>query len=117
MAPPLGSRNNPHGRPPKERALTTLLEAAGSVTVQVGDKKVAGKRLVAQLAWEMASTGKATLPSGRVLTAGTDEWLAVVKWLYGQVDGPPKQGLELSGENGGALALVVKVVDDRDANG
>ena len=113
-----GQSGNPKGRPPKDRALTALLEAAGSKSVEVDGKRIPGKKHVAGLAWQLANTGTLTLPNGRVLAvAGIDEWLAVVKWVYGQVDGPPKQVTELTGENGGALALVVKVVDDRTADG
>jgi hypothetical protein len=88
MATPKGVSGNPKGRPPKERALTTLLERAGNLTVDVGDAKVARKRLVAEMVWQVATTGGATFPDGSRLVV--DDWLSVVKWIYAQVDGPPK---------------------------
>lgn len=116
MSLPKGRTNNPNGRPPKERALTALLEAAGSATTTDAEgKRVSGKRLVAALAWELATTGKVTLPSGRIMTADMTEWLTAVKWLYGQVDGPPKQAMEHSGPDGEALNFTIRI--DRGGDG
>lgn len=86
---PKGHTNNPRGRPPLSRSLTTLLERAGSVTVPTDDGNVARKRLVAEMVWRLAATGRATFPDGT--TVPCDDWLAVVKWIYAQVDGPPPQ--------------------------
>lgn len=101
-----GQSGNAKGRPPKERALTALLETSGTATE---------KRAVAKLAWRLATTGVLTLPDGRTLDADLDQWLAAVKWLYGQVDGPPKQGLEVTGADGGPVMVREYVGVDPDA--
>jgi hypothetical protein len=110
-----GQSGNPKGRPPKGRALSEILERAGSAGVQVGDKRISGKRLVAQLVWELAATGRALLPqpdgSAVMLeVTSADEWLAVVKLIYGQVDGPPPKDINLGGQT--ENPLVVEVVWD-----
>jgi hypothetical protein len=69
-----------------------LLEAAGSQTVEVGDKKLSAKRFMAQAVWSIVTTGKVTLPDGREWTVEPDEWLDTVKWIYQHIDGPPKAG-------------------------
>lgn len=103
-----GQSGNSKGRPPKARALTATLEAAGSATVDVDGQRFSGKRLVAQLIWQLVTTGKVILPGGAELTADTDEWLQAVKWIYAQVDGPPKTEIGLEG----ALVQVTITADD-----
>src|SRR5688500_10569909 len=100
-----GQSGNPSGRPPKGRALTEILERAGSQTVELDGKKISGKQLIARLMWEVATTGKATLPGGKVLDAGPDGWIETVKWIYKHIDGPPVAGLELSGPGGGPMQI------------
>ena len=93
-----GQSGNPNGRPRKQRALTEILERAGSSTIEVDGKRISGKRLVARLLWEIAKTGKATLADGREIVAGPQGWLDVVKFLYSQVDGPPPKDLNIGGQ-------------------
>jgi len=116
MAPKKGTTNNPKGRPPKSRALSEILEKAGSKTVEVDGKRVAGKQLVARMAWELVATGRTTFPDGRVLKADFREWFEAVKWIYAQVDGPPKQAFEVGGEGGGPVTVKV-VYDDGGESG
>lgn len=103
MANPRGNPNwqpghsgNPAGRPPKSRALTAILEAAGNVTVDADGKRTARKRVTATLLWELATTGRATFPDGTVLQADPADWLNAVKWLYQHIDGPPKAELDVT---------------------
>lgn len=104
MGAPQGNRNNPNGRPPKSRSLTAALEAALAKPIllegETASVKVRGHVLVAALVTELATTGVATLPGGKVLDASPKDWLETVKWLYSHIDGPPKQELELSGALG-----------------
>lgn len=91
-----GQSGNPAGRPPKQRALTEILERAGSHTVEIDGHKVSGKRAIADMLWELATTRQITFPDGTVLQAGADAWLDTVKWLYQHIDGPPKAGLDVT---------------------
>ena len=91
-----GVSGNPAGRPPKARALTALLEAAGNTMHPTAEgKRVAGKRLLAAGLWEGIATGKITLP-GQTLTLEPGDWLALVKWLYQHIDGPPKAEIDVT---------------------
>jgi hypothetical protein len=97
---PKGVSGNPNGRPKKERALTAILERAGSASLEIDGKRIAGKRWVAEKAWEVMKFGRVTLPDGRVLQVGSvGEWLDVVKWAYAQIDGPvqPEIPVKFSG--------------------
>lgn len=119
-----GQSGNPKGRPPKNRVLTTILEEAGSRTVGVKQpdgtvKRVSGKRLLAQMVWQVATTGRATLPNGTELIVDEfGDWAAVVKFIYQHIDGPPKAELDVDVTSGGApvsgisLVEVVRTPDD-----
>lgn len=85
-----GQSGNPSGRKPKVRALTEILEKAGAATVEINGSKISGKRLIARLLWEAAMTGRATFPDERTLEISPQDWIAIVKFFYQQIDGPPK---------------------------
>jgi hypothetical protein len=111
MAFEKGVSGNPKGRPPKSRALTEILERAGSASLDINGKRVSGKQLLARLAWEAATTGKVTFPAespegeARVVGLDADQWLQVLKFIYSQTDGPPKQVTEVTGANAGPLRI------------
>ena len=42
------------------------------------------------MVWELATTGETTFPEGKVIHVGASGWFDVVKWLYAQIEGPPK---------------------------
>lgn len=109
-----GQSGNPNGRPLKSRALTEILATAGSKTIEYNGKNVAGKRVLAALLWEAATTGKTTMPSGTELQLAPPDWLAIVKLLYSQIDGPPAQVLQHEGKDGGPLEFVVKYANGRN---
>lgn len=98
-----GVSGNPNGRPQKSRALTAILEAAGSKTVEMGDgKHVARKRLMADLLWSAVEEGKITLPNKTEMIISPEDWFATVQFLYKHIDGPPVQKIaptDPSGEN------------------
>ncbi len=105
-----GPSPNPAGKPPKSRALTDILEAAGNQTVTDGEgKHTARKRFLARALWGIATTGKATLLDDKVLEVAPADYLAVVKFLYQQIDGPPPQAVKLGGEDGGPVVIRVKL--------
>lgn len=100
-----GASGNPKGRPPKSRALTAILEQAGGQGVPTGQLNKAGKpimvsrkKLLADMLWQAAAHGQVNVLSsdGKTLTTMTlegDDWLSVVKFLFTQIDGPPKVSL------------------------
>lgn len=84
-----GQSGNPKGRPPKERALTSILEAELDKTTDQGDGvRVARKRLIARLMAQAATDGRVTLPDGRELAvANLEELVSVWRWIYRHIDG------------------------------
>ncbi len=91
-----GQSGNPLGRPIKGRPLTEILAAAGDIPVDGSD--LSRKEFVAKLVWEGLTTGNVTFNTGEdgVMILGVRAWLDLVRWIYGQVDGPPKQALDLN---------------------
>ncbi len=105
-----GQSGNPNGRPPRGRALTELLQLAGEELVVYEGERLPGKQVMASLLWQLATTGSAKLASGRKLTVGSATWLEVIKFIYGQVDGPPPKDVNVSSE-GTPITLVVGGLD------
>ncbi len=104
-----GQSGNPSGRPPKSQALTDLLTKALSKTVETKDGKISGKRLIALLMAEAATTGKVQFPGDDTPSQiGVKDWYEIVKWIYERVDGKPMQ--PITGEGGGPIETVVKIV-------
>lgn len=92
-----GQTGNKRGRPPKKRALTEILERAGKRRVLHGDKQKARKQALAEMLWQAAMTGEVLLTSpygpARLVVLSGDDWFEAVKFIYAQVDGPPKMGV------------------------
>lgn len=119
-----GQSGNPKGRPTKSRALTEILRKAGSRTEQVGDKRVARNRLVAEMLWELVATGRIAFPGDvkegeeagppELIIADIGDWLAAVKWLYGHLDGPPKTELDVTSGGQPVKGYVMISPDDWD---
>ncbi len=76
--------------------------------------KVARKRLLADLLWQIAATGKATFPDGTVLEVSPNDYLGVVKFIYQHIDGPPKTNLDVTS---GGETIDIKVIYDADTSG
>jgi hypothetical protein len=110
-----GQSGNPGGRPPKSRALTAILEKRGNSTcLDIDGKKRGGKHIVARALWELATTGTTQLANGEevlTLSVGSKGWFEVVKWLYGQIDGPPPRPIEVSGKEGEPIEVNVNSDD------
>jgi len=111
-----GQSGNPNGRPKKKRALTRILESAGCKTLEDTDgKRRSGKRIAARLAWEGVTTGEVKLPSGTTLVLSPSDWLSLYKWIYAQVDGPPKIESAIDVTSGGdAFSFIITERDDEN---
>ena len=103
-----GQSGNPNGRPPKGRALTEILEKAGSKTIEYMGKRKSGKRVLAEMLWQLVVTGHVVYPDGNIVTPEFEEWFKAVEWLYRHVDGPPKAELDVT--SGGASVTFREVV-------
>ena len=101
--------------PPKARALTRTLDQAGSRKVPVDGKQTSRRQLLAAMVWDYVTLGSATLPNGAPLTIPLKDWFAVVKWLYGQIDGAPKAAPADPDDGGGVMRMEwVDPFDDQD---
>jgi hypothetical protein len=109
-----GKSGNPSGRPPKQRALTDLLEATGSKTIEVGGKKVKRNAFLAGALWEAVTERRVTFPDGTVVTIKMDAWWEVVEFLYKHIDGPPKAEMDLT--SGGKAVSLTVVYQDKKKN-
>ena len=110
-----GKSGNLSGRPPKSRALSDLLGTALAKTIETDNGKAAGKRILASLVTEAATTGKVTFPGDRVASQlSVKDWLEFVKWIYQYME-PPVQRQELTGKDGGAI--VIDWGDNASGNG
>ena len=106
-----GNSGNPKGRPPKDRALTDLLEKAGSVMVSIDGKRVTSKRYLAQMVWQAVMTGEVIFPDEKRMKLSPQDWKDFVKWIYSHVDGPPTASVDLT-TAGDKIIVTVKGVDD-----
>jgi hypothetical protein len=108
-----GQSGNPNGRPKKERALTDLLEKAGSATVVYDGQSISGKRLVARMVWQGILTGEVKFPDGKKMRLSPTDWKSFVNWIYTHIDGPPKSELDITSDG---EKIVVQVVKDEDGS-
>jgi len=100
-----GKTNNPNGRPPKSRALTDLLVKALNRTIEVDEKRIAGKRILARLVGEVLITGRLKFPGDMEASIiSVKDWLEFTKWAYGYLE-PPITRLEHAGEDGAAIRI------------
>jgi hypothetical protein len=107
MAAPKGNRNNPNGRPPKNKALTDILEVSLSRTIEVDGKRINGKRVLADLVTSCLTTGRIRFPNDTEDSiVSVSDWMGMVKWVYERVDGRPIQPLGGVGDNGEIILLV-----------
>ncbi len=112
-----GKSGNPGGRPKKDREFTELLERRGAQTLEVDGKRVASKRLLVDMVWDAILTGAIKFTDGSELKMKPLYWIETVKWLYAQIDGPPKQNIELSGSEDSPVRVshgldVAQLTDD-----
>jgi hypothetical protein len=110
-----GQSGNPNGRPPKIRSLTVALEQEFKrATLDIDGKKHSNKAILARVLRELMLSGEATLPNGKRLIITPKDWQDMVFKTLNQVDGPPKQELDLSMDK---LEIVVTYANKPDAPG
>lgn len=108
-----GKSGNPNGRPKKDRALTAILEAAGSRTVEDAEGKgISRKRLAAEHVWRIVTEGQTVMPDGSVVKPRPRDYLETLRWLYGHIDGPPKAETDVNHQGG--LTVRVEYADPDD---
>jgi len=78
---------NPKGRPKKQDCIRDMLREELAGTVEVNGETITKAQFIAKKAFALAATGD----------------LAAIKYLSDQVDGAPKQAVELSGKDGGPI--------------
>ena len=101
-----GKTNNPNGRPPKSRALTTLLDKALGRSLDIEGKRVSGKRVLAQLVTDALTTGRLKFPGDTEASViSVKDWLEFAKWFYQYME-PPVTRQEHSGPDGGAIEVI-----------
>jgi len=114
MAGIKGKTNNPNGRPPKNKALTNLLEASLGHTIDVDGKKISGKRILADMVTSVLTTGRMRFPNDvEESIISIQDWIGMVKWVYDRIDGRPMQQIGGEGEDG-SLVIQVKLKDSND---
>jgi len=104
-----GQSGNPKGRPPKNRAMTEILIAAGKKKASDGEGgTVARNKLLAEMIWKASTGGEVTFHAtnrefgaSRTLQLKLPEWIDFVKWLVEQMDG--------------RLSISMKLEDDTEA--
>lgn len=77
----------------------------------VDGKPMSGKRFIARALWELATSGRVTMPDGAVWTVDPKDWLDTVKWLYVHIDGPAKTEARVDLTGSLALGIVEEIVD------
>ena len=95
QGPGKGKTNNPYGRPPKPRALTTALCEELELQFKQKGQELSGKKLLAQISIGVLKNGQVVLPNGDVLEVSGKDYLDFLKWVYTHVDGPPRQEISL----------------------
>lgn len=91
-----GVSGNPNGRPPSQRALTEILKRAGNKTLVKDGKRISRKRVLAEMAWNLATTGQAQFLDGKELVLDPVDWWQVVKFIYQHIDGGAPQNIDLT---------------------
>lgn len=108
-----GASGNPNGRPVKNRALTAILEAAGNTKTEYDGKNTERRKILAELLWQVALTGKATLPDNQELAVAPQDWFGIVKFIYNHIDGAAKSELDVTSA-GEKLNVIISYEDPDD---
>jgi hypothetical protein len=107
-----GESGNPRGKPPKARALTEQLKRAiKKPLIDIDGKKKAGNLVLGRILHDLIVNGEAMLPNGKTMVASPKDYVDVIKWLYAQVDGPPKAELDVNLPDGKQIEInVIEII-------
>ena len=109
--PVKGRTNNPNGRPPKAKSLTTMLEKALARTRQVGDVRKSGKAIVTEMIDRALTTGRIKFPDDvEDSVLSVRDWIDFVKWAYERIDGKPAQ--PITGDDESPLKILVEYANN-----
>lgn len=101
-----GVSGNPAGRPKNFRALTKLIETKMDQQYTMHDgRTMTAKEIVAEQIVDGLVAGIVTLQSGRQLTFTKDDWQAAVRFVFNQVDGLPRAGVDVDIYDEGLLSM------------
>lgn len=82
---------------PPGRVLTeVLLRGAEMLTHDRNGTEVSNKELLAKLVWEAVTTGEVHFQGADCIVLAKREWVDTVRFIYNQVDGPPKKAMDLN---------------------
>ncbi len=105
-----GETGNLSGRPPKFRALTEQLKRIIKKPIlDVEGQKHSGNIVLARIIRDLLTTGESKLPNGKFMALAPKDYLDMVRWLYSQIDGPPKQDFDIT--SGGKSLDVIRIIE------
>jgi len=111
-----GQSGNPAGRPPKKRLMTRALERSLSRSVLLPDgRKITGKRYVADLVRQAMEKGEVTLANGIIMTLDPDDVIALLRWAFSQIDGPPQSEVDVTSLGEKITFIEVERVSDTES--
>jgi hypothetical protein len=106
-----GQSGNPKGRPPKSRALTTLLEKAGKKKMlpKPGEKAIPLNQYFAEKVWEGLTTGMIQF-EGWMIPLYPNDYIALAKLVLGQIDGPPPAAVDVTSAGNPVQIAMVEII-------
>jgi hypothetical protein len=76
--------------------LSDALRLRGAATVNYEGKRYSAGRFVARMLWELATLGITHFANGTELRAKNIGWFEIVRFIYAQVDGPPRAQVDVT---------------------
>lgn len=91
-----GQSGNPKGRPPNSRMLAELLREAGQTKIKRGGHFVPRNVLVAENCWQLLTEGQCALLNGATFKISGKDYLELIRFVFGHVDGPVRPDVNIS---------------------